>query len=41
VEREIKVVALRKTLKKGEESGTAEYSLGGLIKELDNKGSVK
>jgi len=39
VEREIKVVALRKALNEGEESGTAEYSLNGQIKELDNEGS--
>jgi len=41
VEREIKVVALRKTLKEGEKNGAAEYSLDGLIKELENEGSVK
>jgi hypothetical protein len=41
VEREIKVVALRKTLKEGEEPSAAEYSSDGLIKELENEGSVK
>ena len=39
MEREIKIVALRKALNEGEESGTAEYSLNGQIKELDNEGS--
>lgn len=39
-ERKIKIVALRHALKDGEESGTAEYSLSGLMKELDNEGSV-
>jgi hypothetical protein len=41
VEREIKVVALRKTLKEGEETSAADYSSDGLIKELENEGSVK
>jgi hypothetical protein len=41
VETEIKVVALRKTLNEGEENRAAEYSLNGLIKELENEGSVK
>jgi antitoxin ParD1/3/4 len=36
---EIKVFALRQALIEGEESGTAEYSLNGQIKELDNEGS--
>jgi hypothetical protein len=39
VEREIKVVALRKILKEGEKNGADEYSFDGLIKEPDNEGS--
>lgn len=38
-EREIKLSALRRALKEGEESGFADYSLSGLIKELDNEGT--
>jgi len=38
-EREIKLNALRRALKEGEASGFADYSLSGLIKELDNKGT--
>jgi len=34
-EREIKLSALRRALKEGEESGFVEYSLDGLFKELD------
>ncbi len=34
-ERELKVTTLRQALKEGEESGIAEYSLEGLIDELD------
>jgi antitoxin ParD1/3/4 len=37
-EREIKLNTLRRALKEGEASGFADYSLSGLIKELDNKG---
>jgi antitoxin ParD1/3/4 len=36
-EREIKLNALRRALKEGEESGLVDYSLSGLIKELDNE----
>jgi len=38
-EREIKLNALRRALKEGEESGFADYSLSGLTKELDNEGT--
>ena len=38
-EREIKLNALRQALKEGEESGLADYSLNGLIKELDKEGT--
>lgn len=34
-EREAKLAVLRKALEEGEASGTAEYSLDGLIEELD------
>ena len=34
-EKETKLKLLRKALEDGEASGTAEYSLGGLIQELD------
>jgi antitoxin ParD1/3/4 len=36
-EREVKLSALRQALRDGEESGRAEYSLKGLIEELDNE----
>ncbi len=36
-ERELKVTALRQALKEGEESAMAEYSLEGLIDELDQE----
>jgi len=36
-ERETKLSALRLALKHGEESGTAEYSLNGLLEELDSE----
>jgi antitoxin ParD1/3/4 len=38
-EREIKLSALRRALKEGEESGFADYSLSRLIKELDDEGT--
>ena len=37
-ERETKLSLLRRALKEGEESGTAEYSLKGLLEELDGEG---
>ena len=37
-ERELKLHTLRQALKEGEESGFADYSLGGLIEELDKDG---
>ncbi|MFZ0134982.1 MAG: type II toxin-antitoxin system ParD family antitoxin [Desulfobacterales bacterium] len=40
-EREVKILALRQALIDGEESDLAEYSLTGLIKELDNEGFGK
>ena len=36
-ERELKLIALRRALKEGEESGFADYSLDGLIEELDSE----
>ncbi len=36
-EREIKLGALRRALDEGENSGIAEYSLSGLIEELDKE----
>ena len=36
-EREIKFYALRRALQAGEESGFAEYTLSGLIEELDKE----
>jgi len=36
-EHEIKLSALRRALQEGEESGFAEYSLSGLIEELDKE----
>ncbi len=36
-EREVKLNALRHALKEGEESGFVEYSLDGLVKELDKE----
>jgi antitoxin ParD1/3/4 len=35
-ERETRLAALRQALKEGEKSGRAEYSLEGLLAELDN-----
>jgi len=40
-EREIKLKALRLALEEGEKSGFAEYSLNGLIEELDTESRVK
>jgi antitoxin ParD1/3/4 len=37
-EREMRLAALRRALVEGEESGTATYSLNGLIDELDHEG---
>lgn len=37
-EQETKLAALRRALKGGEESGAADYSLEGLIEELDSEG---
>jgi antitoxin ParD1/3/4 len=36
-EREVKLNALRKALHEGEESGLADYSLEGLVEELDEE----
>ncbi len=36
-EREMKMAALRKALEEGENSGYGEYSLSGIIKELDSE----
>ena len=36
-EKDIKLAALRRALEDGEDSGFAEYSLTGLMKELDNE----
>lgn len=40
-EREIKLVALRRALEEGEKSGFTEYSLNGLIAELDEESGIK
>ncbi len=37
-EREMKLAALRRALVEGEESGTANYSLPGLLDALDHEG---
>lgn len=37
-ERETKLSLLRRALVEGEESGTADYSLKGLIEEIDGEG---
>lgn len=39
-EREMKLAALRRALQDGESSGLAEYSLHGLLEELDKEHSV-
>ena len=36
-ERELKLIALRQALKEGEESDFADYTLDGLIEELDSE----
>ena len=36
-EREVKLNALRRALKEGEESGFVEYSLDGLLMDLDKE----
>lgn len=36
-EREIKLATLRRALQEGEESGFAEYSLQGVLEELDHE----
>ena len=36
-ERELKLIALRQALKEGEESGFADYTMDGLIEELDSE----
>lgn len=36
-EREARLLALRQALKEGEESGRADYSLKGLLEELDSE----
>jgi antitoxin ParD1/3/4 len=38
-EREAKLSLLRRALVEGEESGTADYSLEGLLAELDSEGA--
>lgn len=39
-ERETKLAALRQALKEGEESGRADYSLKGLLDELDSENLI-
>jgi antitoxin ParD1/3/4 len=39
-EHEVKLAALRQALRDGENSGLAEYSLSGLIEELDKEQSI-
>ena len=39
-EHEMKLVALRRALQEGEDSGFTEYSLQGLLEELDKESSV-
>jgi antitoxin ParD1/3/4 len=39
-EHEVKFAALRQALRDGENSGLAEYSLSGLIEELDREQSI-
>jgi antitoxin ParD1/3/4 len=39
-ERELKLIALRQSLADGEKSGTAKYSLQGLLEELDQDESA-
>jgi antitoxin ParD1/3/4 len=40
-EREVRLTALRRALKEGENSGLADYSLNGVIQELDDKSGGK
>ena len=40
-EREIKFIALRRALEEGEKSGFGEYSLSGLMQELDKESGRK
>ncbi len=40
-EREIKLIALRRALEEGEKSGLGEYSLKGLVEELDKESGGK
>ncbi len=40
-EKELKLVALRKALVEGENSGYSDYSLKGIIQELDKEESAK
>lgn len=40
-EREVKLNALRRALEEGENSGLAEYSLNGLLDELERESSAK
>jgi antitoxin ParD1/3/4 len=39
-EHEMKLTALRRALQEGEDSGFAEYSLPGLLEELDKESAV-
>ena len=39
-EREARVSLLRRALLEGEESGTADYSLEGVMAEIDSEGSI-
>jgi antitoxin ParD1/3/4 len=39
-EHEVKLAALRQALRDGENSGLAEYSLSGLLEELDREQSI-
>jgi antitoxin ParD1/3/4 len=39
-EHEMKLVALRRALQEGEDSGFTEYSLPGLLEELDKESAV-
>jgi antitoxin ParD1/3/4 len=39
-EHEVKLAALRQALRDGENSGLAEYSLSGLLEELDKEQSI-
>lgn len=39
-EREARISLLRRALLEGEESGTADYSLEGVMAEIDSEGSI-